>query len=114
MNFPEKPELLEQRSAVASLVAMREGALAPAGDAALVETDFAPQGFSGLEVLRELLSAPVDLPIVVTFGRAISVEAGTAPEVRTMMRRPAGLGDFRSAIQRMGNAGGRMYLSVGV
>ena len=79
-----------------------------------METDFAGLGFSGLEVLRELLSAPVDLPIVVTFGRAVADETGPAPEVRTMMRRPGSLGDFCSTIRRMRNAGDGMYLSVGV
>lgn len=114
MNFPENPKLLEPRRAVASLVAMREGAIAPAGDAALVETDFAKLGYSGLDVLRQLLAAPTDLPIVVTFGKVAGDEHGPVAGISTVVRTPESLGEFRTAVRRMRNAGDRMYLSVGV
>ena len=114
MNLPEEAMLLQSRNAVASLVSMREGASAAAGDAALVETDFARLGYSGLDVLRQLLSSPSDLPIVVTFGRGAGSEAGQVPGISTVARRPGSLGEFRGAVQRMRNTGGRMYLSLGV
>ena len=99
---------------MASLVAMRAGTLERAGDATLVETDFARLGVSGLDVLRELLAAGSAFPIVVTFGESIGNPREHGRSTSPLVRRPRSLDGFCGAIRRMRNADDRMYLSVGV
>ena len=114
VNCPEMPGLFVPRKAVAALVGMRGGAMAAAGDAALVETDFARLGCSGLDALRRLLAAPTDLPIVVTFAATASRAVCSTPDIRTVVRKPASAAEFRKSVISMRNACDQMYLSIGV
>lgn len=114
MECPEKPGLLEPRKAVATLVGMRADEIAAAGDAALVETDFARLGCSSMDALRQLLAVPTNLPIVVTFAAASGRGPGLAPSVTTMVRKPGSAAEFRGAVNNMRNACDQMYLSIGV
>ena len=116
MDHPQKPALIEARRATASLVAMRDGGNAPAGDASLVETDFARLGYSSAEVLHELLRVPMDFPIVVTFRSAGPTAGAPGPScgVNSVQHRPGSLAEFNAKVRRMRNTGGHMYLSLGV
>ena len=106
--------LIHSRRALVALVVMRAGQAAPAGDAAIVEADFARMGFSGMDVVREMLALGSGFPIVVTSAAGFPVASDARQGVRNVVHNSPSLGEFCDAVRRMRNTGADMYLSVGV
>ena len=116
MEQAVRQSLITAPRAGAALVVMRGGPAAAAGDAALVESNFSARGYSGMDVLKKMLAAGCELPIVVTSGgaRANAQRCSSPAEIISLVHRPADLLAFCESVRRMPGSADEMYLSVGV
>lgn len=95
---------------VAALVGMRDAAADAGDDHELCIADLGLFGLSGADALGELLALHAGVPIVIPASG--SWRKSETSVVRSIVRRPASIEEFRATVRRLRRTSGSMYLRL--